>query len=121
MDLRLPQHQRSAQPAALCCLSDTAVDSGTLRVLPASHASSVPLRAALPEAHSEDSNTLGLKHQAMADHQGQLTIALRAGDAVVTDYRCTDPMQTAGHVVVTVSCFRSRLAGASCLRTFGPT
>jgi len=79
--------REAVQVAVLCYLSDTTVETGALRVLPGSHAASVPLHRVLPEAHRDDSTGLDLKHPAMADHPEQLTLALHAGDAVVTDYR----------------------------------
>jgi len=80
--------QREApQVAVLCYLCDTAVETGALRILPGSHAASVPLHHVLPEAHSDESTGLDLTHSAMADQPEQITLALRAGDAVVTDYR----------------------------------
>jgi hypothetical protein len=75
------------QIAVLCYLSDTTAQTGALRVLPGSHAASVPLHRVLPEAHSEQSSALDFDHPAMADQPGQITVAVRAGDAVVTDYR----------------------------------
>lgn len=75
------------QVAVLCYLSDTTADTGALRVLPGSHAASVPLHGVLPEAHSDESTALDPTHPAMTDQPGQLTLGLRAGDAVVTDYR----------------------------------
>lgn len=75
------------QVAVLCYLSDTTAQTGALRVLPGSHAASVPLHRVLPEAHSDESTALDLDHPAMTDHPGQVTLELRAGDAVVTDYR----------------------------------
>ncbi len=76
-----------AQVALLTYLSDTHTGNGALRVLPGSHRHSVPLHAALPEAHSDESTALDPGHDAMRDQQGQATVALHAGDAVVLDYR----------------------------------
>lgn len=75
------------QVAVLCYLSYTTVQTGALRVLPGSHAASVPLHRVLPEAHSDESTALDLGHPAMIDQPGQITLELHAGDAVVTDYR----------------------------------
>jgi hypothetical protein len=47
----------------------------------------VDLHAVLPTAHSNDAVALDPIHPAMADHPDQTTVALRAGDAVVLDYR----------------------------------
>jgi ectoine hydroxylase-related dioxygenase (phytanoyl-CoA dioxygenase family) len=77
----------AAQVAVLCYLADTTADTGALRVIPNSHAASVPLHAALPEAHGDEASALDLSHPAMADHPQQVTLTLHAGDAVVTDYR----------------------------------
>jgi ectoine hydroxylase-related dioxygenase (phytanoyl-CoA dioxygenase family) len=77
----------AAQVAVLCYLSDTDADRGALRVLPGSHRRSTPLHAALPEAHARPAGDLHPDHEAVADHPGQVTLALGAGDAVVIDYR----------------------------------
>ncbi len=69
-----------AQVALLTYLSDTHTGNGALRVLPGSHRHSVPLHAALPEAHSDESTALDPGHDAMRDQQGQATVALHAGD-----------------------------------------
>jgi Phytanoyl-CoA dioxygenase (PhyH) len=76
-----------AQVAVLCYLTDTDAHNGALRVLPGSHARSAPIHAALPDAHSDESGTLSAPHEAMRDQPGQVTLALRAGDAAVLDYR----------------------------------
>ena len=76
-----------AQIALLCYLSDTSTSTGALRVIPGTHRASVDLHAALPQAHSDDASALDPDHPAMAEHPGQVTLELRAGDAVVTDYR----------------------------------
>lgn len=75
------------QIAVLCYLGDTHAGNGALRVLPGSHRRSHPLHRVLPEAHSDESVALGADHEAMRDQPGQRTLELRAGDAVVTDYR----------------------------------
>ena len=75
------------QIAVLCYLSDTTAETGALRILPGSHAASVPLHRVLPEAHSDESTGLDPGHAAMTGQPEQVTLALRAGDAVVTDYR----------------------------------
>jgi ectoine hydroxylase-related dioxygenase (phytanoyl-CoA dioxygenase family) len=58
-----------------------------MRVLPGTHRASVPLHAALPEAHARDARELDPDHVAMREHPDQRTVEVRAGDAVVTDYR----------------------------------
>jgi Phytanoyl-CoA dioxygenase (PhyH) len=75
------------QVALLCYLSDTTENSGALRVIPGSHASSIDLHALLPEAHADTSSVLAPYHRAMRDHPQQQTLCVSAGDAVVTDYR----------------------------------
>lgn len=75
------------QLALLCYLTDTDTRHGALRVLPGSHARSAPVHAALPEAHRDPSTALDPRHKAMSDLPDQVTLALRAGDAVVLDYR----------------------------------
>jgi hypothetical protein len=77
----------SSQVAVLCYLSDTDATNGALRVLPGSHARSSSLHAELPEAHADEATALDTDHIAMRDHPGQVTVAVKAGDAVVTDYR----------------------------------
>lgn len=80
--------QRAAtQVAVLCYLTDTDTTSGALRVLPGSHHRSTPLHRHLPEPHGDDANQLTSDHPAMADDAGQITVSVRAGDAVVIDYR----------------------------------
>jgi ectoine hydroxylase-related dioxygenase (phytanoyl-CoA dioxygenase family) len=79
--------REAAQVSVLCYLTDTTGATGALRVIPGSHAASVPLHGVLPEAHGDDSTALDLCHPAMTDHPDQLTLELHAGDAVVTDYR----------------------------------
>lgn len=86
-DHEISGHPEAAQVAVLCYLCDTTVRTGALRVLPGSHASSVDLHAVLPEAHSDESTALDPTHPAMVDQPGQVSLELRAGDAVVTDYR----------------------------------
>ena len=76
-----------SQVAVLCYLADTDNRNGALRVLPGSHRTSTPLHALVEEAHAEDAGELAPTHPAMSDHPGQVTLALRAGDAVVIDYR----------------------------------
>ncbi len=76
-----------AQLALLIYLSDTDSGNGALRVLPGSHLRSSPIHALLPEAHGELAAQLDAAHPAFADLPGQATLALRAGDAVVLDYR----------------------------------
>jgi ectoine hydroxylase-related dioxygenase (phytanoyl-CoA dioxygenase family) len=55
-------------------------------VLPGSHRRSVPLHAALPEAHARGP-ALGHDHAALSDHREQVTLSAQAGDAIVLDYR----------------------------------
>lgn len=75
------------QVAVLCYLTDTSAKNGALRVLPGSHLTSTPLHRVLPEPHGEDANSLPPDHPAMADYTGQETLSVKAGDAVVIDYR----------------------------------
>lgn len=76
----------AAQVALLCYLTDTDSDSGALRVLPRSHLRSTAAHASLPEAHAS-SERVASNHPAARDHPDQVTLAVRAGDAVVVDYR----------------------------------
>jgi ectoine hydroxylase-related dioxygenase (phytanoyl-CoA dioxygenase family) len=75
------------QVAVLCYLTDTNETNGALRVLPGSHHKSMPMHGQLPEPHGECANGLPLHHPAMRDCPDQMTVSVRAGDAVVLDYR----------------------------------
>ena len=77
----------SAQIALLCYLTAVDETNGGLRLLPGSNHRSTALHAVLPEAHSEESDAVASEHVAMDDVPGQLTLRLRAGDAVAIDYR----------------------------------
>jgi hypothetical protein len=77
----------ASQVALLCYLADTTAENGALRILPGSHLKSTPIHAVLPEAHSAAAEQLTSEHAAFSDLPGQLTLCLRAGDAVVIDYR----------------------------------
>ncbi len=76
----------AAQVALLCYLSDTTERTGALRVLPGSHHRSVPLHGALLDADKHEQR-LPPDHPAISDQPGQVTVSVRAGDAVVLDYR----------------------------------
>lgn len=75
------------QVATLCYLSDTDEHNGALRVLPGSHLRSAPIHALLPEAHGQAVEGLSPGHIATSDLTGQVTLCLKAGDAVAIDYR----------------------------------
>ena len=75
------------QVALLCYLDDTTFESGALRVLPGSHRSGSTLHARLPQAHRTPAHLLGPDSDAMRDQPAQVTPRVRAGDAVVLDYR----------------------------------
>ncbi len=77
----------TTQVAVLVYLADTSADNGGLRVLPGSHQKSSPIHALLPEAHSVAAEELKLEHPAFNDLPDQRTLCVRAGDAVVIDYR----------------------------------
>jgi hypothetical protein len=80
---------RSAAPqiALLLYLTDTSETNGALRILPGTHLHSAPIHALLPEAHGSEAERLDPAHPAFVDLPGQQTLSLRAGDAVVLDYR----------------------------------
>jgi hypothetical protein len=78
--------RQAAQVALLVYLSDTTEYTGALRVLPRSHRRSVPLHRVLPEAHAKEAD-VPLRHPALRDAPGQQSVCVRAGDAVVLDYR----------------------------------
>lgn len=86
-DHAISYRHAATQVAVLCYLTDTSVPNGALRVLPGSHRRSVPMHAHLPEPHGDEANRLPLDHPAMSDHPDQVTLSVRAGDAVVLDYR----------------------------------
>lgn len=73
--------------AVLCYLTDTDESNGALRVLSGSHHRSMPLHAYLPTPHSDEADRLAHDHLSMTDSTGQTTVAVRAGDAIVLDYR----------------------------------
>ncbi len=79
-------HPDAPQVALLCYLSDTNSATGALRVLPGSHRRSIPLHSLLPDAY-EQGEDLPSDHPAVSDQPDQLTLNLRAGDAVALDYR----------------------------------
>ncbi len=81
-------YRRAApQVAVLCYLTATDTHNGALRVLPGSHHRSSRIHASLPEAHADAANDLEPGHIATSDHPDQVTLCLRAGDAVAIDYR----------------------------------
>jgi len=86
-DHPISYQQAAAQVAVLCYLTDADRHNGGLRILPGSHAKSAPIHALLPEAHGEDADGLESGHPAMSDLDGQVTMNVRAGGAVVIDYR----------------------------------
>lgn len=81
-------YQRAAaQVAILCYLTDTGPHNGALRVLPGSHLRSAPIHAVLPETHRQPEESLKPEHISMSDLANQVTLLLKAGDAVAIDYR----------------------------------
>jgi ectoine hydroxylase-related dioxygenase (phytanoyl-CoA dioxygenase family) len=56
-------------------------------VLAGTHHRSQPIHALLPQVDSHAPDGLELDHIAMSDQPGQVTFSLKAGDAVVIDYR----------------------------------
>jgi len=80
--------RRSAtQVAVLCYLTDTDARRGALRIVPGSHRASTAAHRLLPEAHGDLADRLPNDHVALADLPEQKTLDVRAGDAVVLDYR----------------------------------
>jgi ectoine hydroxylase-related dioxygenase (phytanoyl-CoA dioxygenase family) len=75
------------QIAVLCYLTDTGEHTGALRVLPGSHLRRLPIHAELPEPHSAVAEQLAPDHPALSDHEAQITVNLRRGDAAIVDYR----------------------------------
>jgi Phytanoyl-CoA dioxygenase (PhyH) len=86
-DHPLSYRRVAPQIAVLCYLADTNAQNGALRVLRGSHLKSAPIHAVLPEAHGHTAEGLEPGHIALGDLPGQVTLGLRAGDAVVIDYR----------------------------------
>ena len=86
-DHPLTYRRMAPQIAVLCYLADTNAQNGALRVLRGSHLKSAPIHAVLPEAHGHSAEGLEPGHIALSDLPGQVTLCLRAGDAVVIDYR----------------------------------
>jgi hypothetical protein len=78
---------RPPQVALLCYLADTSPQAAALRVLPRTHRRSVDLHGLLPEAHGKVAGMLDERHPTLRDHPEQRTLSVRAGDAVVIDYR----------------------------------
>lgn len=77
----------AAQVALLCYLAGTDPGNGALRVLPGSHRRRTPLHDVLPDAHDDAADALDPEDPALGEAAGQQTVSLRAGDAVVLDYR----------------------------------
>lgn len=86
-DHLISYRQAAAQVGVLCYLTDADRHNGGLRILPGSHAKSSPIHTILPEAHGEAAGGLKSGHPALNDLEGQVTMSVRAGDAVVIDYR----------------------------------
>lgn len=86
-DHTVSYRRAATQVAVLCYLTTTNIHNGALRVLPGSHHRSLQIHASLPEPHAHAANDLGPGHIAMSDHPDQVTLCLRAGDAVAIDYR----------------------------------
>jgi len=86
-DHPLSYRRFAPQVAVLCYLADTNTENGALRVLRGSHLKSTPIHAVLPEAHGHSAEGLEPGHIALSDLPDQVTLCLRAGDAVVIDYR----------------------------------
>ncbi len=86
-DHAISYRRAAAQVAVLCYLTATDAHNGALRVLPGSHHRSSRIHASLPEAHAHAANDLEPEHVAMSDHPDQVTLCLKAGDAVAIDYR----------------------------------
>jgi len=85
-------HPRSFEPCAsqialLCYLTDTNRHNGALRILPGSHHRSSAIHRCLPEPHGDHANELPDDHPAMRDVDGEVTLDVIAGDAVILDYR----------------------------------
>jgi hypothetical protein len=76
-----------AQMFVMYYLRDVAADDGALRVIPGSHRHPHRLHKELPPAHSEEINRASEDGPAHAFQPGEVTVSVRAGDAVVGDCR----------------------------------
>jgi ectoine hydroxylase-related dioxygenase (phytanoyl-CoA dioxygenase family) len=86
--------ERSPQLFVMYYLCDVHHGNGALRVIPGSHRRAHPLHRKLPEAHApeiERASPASIAHERQPD---EVTVEVRAGDAVVGDVRllhCTHP------------------------------
>jgi hypothetical protein len=86
-DHQVTYRREAPQVALLVYLEETDTDNGALRLIPGSHLRSIPLHAALPEAHGQDAGRFDDGHPSMRDDPDQVTLAASPGDAAVLDYR----------------------------------
>jgi hypothetical protein len=84
-DHAISYRRAASQIATLCYLTDTDVNNAALRVLPGSHLKSAPIHAILPEAHGHAAEQLESGHAAMSDLPNQMTLCMKAEDAVAMD------------------------------------
>lgn len=76
-----------AQLFVMYYLRDVGVLDGALRVIPGSHRTRHPLHDLLPPAHSNEINEASEFGPAHATQPGEVTVSVRAGDAVIGDSR----------------------------------
>jgi hypothetical protein len=76
-----------AQMFVMYYLRDVEAADGALRVIPGSHRTRHRLHDILPAAHSEEINKVSKRGDAHAPQRGEVTVSVRAGDAVIGDSR----------------------------------
>lgn len=76
-----------AQMFVMYYLRDVGADDGALRVIPGSHCNRHRLHDVLPPAHSSEINEASELGPAHATQPGEVTVSVRAGDAVIGDSR----------------------------------
>lgn len=79
--------ERPPQLGAMWYLGDTCRDNGCLRVIPGSHRAHHPLHDQLVDGHRVLGNAESWDHPGFADAEGEVDVAVSAGDLVLADAR----------------------------------